>query len=248
MNLSIDFFQSVTREGDSYIGFHSHTGYELVYYVNGSGETQIADKKHAYEAGRFAVIQPGVRHDELRRTDTDVIYLVFFYDNTAVPLETGFYYDHDDGRIKLLLDRMSMELSSKSRYYNIQLHCLLTEIIVEIGRMANTPSVEEADHKLAYAKSYIEQYFCEKMDLSGLARTLGYSYDYFRHIFKTYTGYAPMQYVVQQRIERAKQMLIQSDKPITTISVECGFASTPQFCTMFKKQVSVSPRRFRTMQ
>ncbi|CAG7627681.1 helix-turn-helix domain-containing protein [Paenibacillus allorhizosphaerae] len=244
MNVSLHLFHSVTRTADSYIHFHAHNGYEIVYYFSGNGNTQIDKEKFEYNAGCFAISEPGVKHDEYRRTSTDVIYLVFSCTNSAIPLQNGLYGD-PDGTIGRLLHRMAAELSSKTKYYDILLRCLLVEVIVEIGRVTNLESTEEADNNLIYAKNYIEQYHGEKMDLQGLAKTLGYSYDYFRHLFKDYTGYSPMQYAVQQRLERAKQMLTAGKEPITAISIECGFSNSPQFCKMFKSQFGMSPKRFR---
>lgn len=244
MNASLHLFHIVTRAADSYSHFHTHNGYEIVYYVTGNGTTQIEKENFDYEAGCFSVSQPGARHDEYRRTTTDVIFLVFICNNSSIPLQNGLYCD-PDGTVYRLLQRMAAELSRKSKYYYILLHCLLMEVIVEIGRIANIETVEEPDDNLMYAKNYIQQYHGEKMDLQGLAKTLGYSYDYFRHLFKDYTGYSPMQYAVQQRLERAKQMLIEGREPITSISIECGFSNSPQFCKMFKNQFGISPKRFR---
>jgi YesN/AraC family two-component response regulator len=245
MNVSLRLYNNLKRLADSYINFHTHSGFEIVYYRSGTGTTQIDKKQYDYEAGCFAVIQPGCRHDEYRRTTTDVMFLMFYYDNSSISLPNGVYIDSPGGTVRKLLERIADELASKSRYYDILLNGILTEVIVEVGRIMNTDDCKEPDNNLVYAKNYIEQYHSEKIDLHGLASTLGYSYDYFRHLFKAYTGYSPMQYAVQQRLESAKQLLVQSRKSITEISVECGFSNGPQFCMMFKKQVGVSPKHYR---
>lgn len=247
MNGSLQFFQKVTRDADSYIPFHAHHSFELVYYVSGCGTTQIGKQKYEYEAGCFAIIQPGCLHDEYRRTTTDVIFLGFFWNNALIPLDNGIYRDEEDSTNRKLLNRIAKELAGKSKYYDLMIQGLLTELVAGIGRSMNSEAIVESDNHLSYAKNYIEQYYSERVDLTELSRTLGYSYDYFRHLFKKYTGYSPMQYVVQQRLEQAKRMLAEDRHPITVIAAECGFSNSPQFSMLFKKYVGVSPSRFRAL-
>jgi len=244
LNCSLDLFHKMIREASSNIDFHSHEAFELVYYISGTGTTQIQKELFNYSKGQFAIIPPGFLHNEFRHSETEVIFFVFSYDNTPIYLDSGLYSD-SNGHIHALLEKMGLELKSKSSFYDVKLQCILMEIIIEIGRMTGAVSRREANDRLTYAKNYIEQYYSEKIDLPGLAITLGYCYDYFRHQFKETIGFSPMQYVIRQRIDQAKQILLNSDRQITDISMECGFSTTPQFCLMFKRQVGISPKRYR---
>jgi len=247
MNCSMDFYYADVRDAQSYIGLHAHSGYELVYYRTGRGKTRIDKTEYEYRPGTFAIIQPGVKHDEFRETDTDVRFFVFFYDNQPVRLANGLYEDRSGGRLPALLDRLASELRGQAPYYDFLIRSILIEFLVEVGRMVSPKDVaaSEPGGKLLYAKSFIEQYCGESLDLPGLARTLGYSYDYFRHRFKEKIGYSPMQYAVRKRLDRAKAELLETDKSVTDISMSCGFSNTPQFCMMFKKHARMSPGEYR---
>ena len=245
MKCELDFFHMDDREANSHVHLHAHTGYELVYYENGHGQTRIENHTFSYQPGQFSIIQPGCKHDEFRETTTHVLFLVFFYDNFPIVLRNGLYTDLSNGRISQLLHKISAEILSKTSFYDILIRCYLAELIVEVGRTTGEQMTTELDDKVIYAKHYIEQYAADKINLPGLAKTLGYSYDYFRHLFKTSSGYSPMQYIVQQRIGKAKQQLTESNKSITSIALECGFSNAPQFCSMFKKQIGVSPMQYR---
>ncbi|WP_127588398.1 helix-turn-helix transcriptional regulator [Paenibacillus koleovorans] len=250
LDASLHFMMRATREAGSYIGFHAHNGLELVYYASGSGTTQIDKTKYGYEAGHFTVTQPNSKHDEFRKTETDVLFLVCFHDNKRIPLRNGLYPDAADGRIGQLFEAMAEELYGKLSHYQLKLRSLLTETIVEISRLTGAPApaaTEPADRILDYSRNYIEQYYGTRLDLPGLARSLGYSYDHFRHMFKSYTGYSPMQFIVQRRISEAKRMLTQDEKALTTIAINCGFSNSAQFSMMFKKEVGMPPKRYREM-
>ena len=242
----LDFFTKDTRKEKSYIDFHSHNGYELVYYASGHGRTTIGDKVYPYQAGQFSVIEPNCPHDEYRESATEVHFLVFSYNNYPIALRNHVYTEPGDAPIKQLMHKLGEEMLRKNSFSPILLRCYLTELIVEIGKISGEKLQHaELEDQLLYAKSYIEQYAPDKINLPKLAETHGYSYDYFRHLFKENTGYSPMQYIMLHRFKKAKQLLAESRESITTIALECGFSNTPQFCAMFKKQFGVSPLQYK---
>ncbi len=55
----------------------------------------------------------------------------------------------------------------------------------------------------------------------------------------------PHQYVIRRRIERAKQLLKQSDLRIVDIALACGFANQSHFSRHFRRIVGISPKEFR---
>lgn len=248
MNCSLDFFLSAVREEDSYIDFHSHAGFEIVYYASGSGTTSIGNETYAYGSGDFTIIPAGQMHDEYSRQETHVMFVGFFYDGVPVRLPAGIYRDDADSTVRKLLEKMAKELYSKHSFYHIKLHCILTELIIEVSRMIGiraSNETAEVNEKLVYAKNYMDQYFSEKIDFTDLAASLGYSYHYFRHQFKEKTGYPPIQYVISKRIDQAKRLLRDSSHPMTLIAMECGFSTPSQFSTLFKKHVGISPNQYR---
>lgn len=245
MNCSFDFLYHFVREADSFIDFHTHASYEVVYYVSGSGTTQIGKSVYEYAPGTFTIIPPHTKHNEYRRTNSEVLFACFSYDNAMFTLNNGLYADHDR-KLEQLLRAMQDELGSKRHYYHLTLHGLLCQTIAEIGRLTdNADSSAGTNDKVNYAKNYLEQYASESIDLQAIARSLGYSYDHFRHFFKRETGYSPNQFVIRKRVENAKEMLLHSGKSMMEIAHECGFSNAPQFSMLFSKHTGVSPRAFR---
>jgi AraC-like DNA-binding protein len=70
-------------------------------------------------------------------------------------------------------------------------------------------------------------------------------YSYFRKMFKKYTGVPPVQYHLDLKIMRSKEMLLSTDKIIKEISYELGFQSIYYFSRVFKKKLGVSPSEIR---
>jgi AraC-like DNA-binding protein len=72
---------------------------------------------------------------------------------------------------------------------------------------------------------------------------LGYSY--FRKMFKQYTGIAPVQYQLDLKIRRAREMLVSTDRTIKEIGYDLGFQSIHYFSRIFKKKTGMAPSEIR---
>lgn len=83
------------------------------------------------------------------------------------------------------------------------------------------------------------------LKLADLAAFAGLSPFHFSHQFKQAMGMAPYQYVLQQRIERAKQLLKQTNHPIVEIALLCGFNSHSHLSKQFRQATGTTPSAYR---
>lgn len=104
-----------------------------------------------------------------------------------------------------------------------------------------------APHKLRRALEYIsdklEQQSGIALDL--VAQEVGMSRFHFSRVFKESMGLSPINYIVRQRIERAKKLLTETELPIADIALQAGFSGQSHFTTFFRKLVGLTPRDFR---
>ena len=98
---------------NTYVAFHSHGYYELVYYPAGSGVTTIGGAAHAFCERSYAVIPPAYAHDERHYADGAVICLLFDAD---VAFKTGIRKDAL-GNVQRLLREMLNEAQSQRYGY-----------------------------------------------------------------------------------------------------------------------------------
>ena len=85
----------------------------------------------------------------------------------------------------------------------------------------------------------------EKVTLDRLGELTGYSPLHVLRLFKAAVGCSPHEYLSSLRMERAKQLLIESDMPIDRIAAECGFSSESYFHSYFKRSAGISPGEYR---
>jgi len=92
---------------------------------------------------------------------------------------------------------------------------------------------------------YIEENLSGTISLVDLARVSGLSRMYFAARFRVATGVRPHEYVLRRRVERAKEMLAQTQETLSNIALDVGFQTQSHFTTVFKKFVGTSPGRWR---
>ncbi|NET35111.1 MAG: helix-turn-helix transcriptional regulator [Cyanothece sp. SIO1E1] len=93
--------------------------------------------------------------------------------------------------------------------------------------------------------AYIHEHLDQELRLAGIAKVAGISQYYFARLFKQSTGIAPHQYVIQQRVKRAKQLLEQRGLQIADIALECGFTSQSQLNKHFRVLTGTTPKAYR---
>lgn len=100
-------------------------------------------------------------------------------------------------------------------------------------------------YKLREAIAYIQEHLGEEISLEAIATHLKMSQYYFCHLFKQSMGISPYQYVLQQRINKAKRLLKQPQMTLTNVALACGFANQTHFTKHFHKLTGVTPKVFR---
>ncbi|MBD2459456.1 helix-turn-helix transcriptional regulator [Oscillatoria sp. FACHB-1407] len=99
--------------------------------------------------------------------------------------------------------------------------------------------------QLEQVLDFINEHLDQKIKLADLAALLDMSQFHFSHLFKQSTGIAPYQYLLQQRVERAKQLLKQTDQPIIEIAFQCGFNSHSHLSKQFRQLTGMTPTDYR---
>lgn len=95
------------------------------------------------------------------------------------------------------------------------------------------------------AKQLILDRLSETVEVTDLARACALSRSHFSRAFKCSTGLSPQDWIRQQRIARAKQLIQSTDLSLTQISLECGFCDQAHFCHIFTRSEGINPFAWR---
>ncbi|MFB2936706.1 helix-turn-helix domain-containing protein [Aerosakkonemataceae cyanobacterium BLCC-F154] len=92
---------------------------------------------------------------------------------------------------------------------------------------------------------YVDANLDGDLRLENLAQLLDMSQFHFSRLFKQSIGSSPHQYLIQQRVERAKQLLKISDRSIIEIALDCGFNSHSHLTKQFRQITGMTPKAYR---
>lgn len=102
-----------------------------------------------------------------------------------------------------------------------------------------------ADPELAQLVRYVRDHACEGIRVDDILKQSSRSQSTLQRQFRALLGRTPQAEIVRVRIERARQLLAQTDLSVADVGNRCGFSHAKHFCTVFHKQVGESPGRFR---
>ncbi len=102
----------------------------------------------------------------------------------------------------------------------------------------------QARREISHAIDYVLANLHENISLDDLSRVANLSPFHLARVFKQHTGLSPHQFVIQQRIESAKQRLRQPNATIGDVASAVGFADQAHFSRHFKALVGVTPKAF----
>lgn len=134
-------------------------------------------------------------------------------------------------QIKNLSFRTDSRLKIFSEFYK-----LLNEITKSSSPLSST---------LKNALEYIERNISDTtLSNTKIAEDLKISEVYLRKLFSSNLKTSPKQYIIDRRIQKAKQLLLDTPFSVTAISKDCGFTSPYHFCRIFKQKESLTPTEY----
>jgi AraC-like DNA-binding protein len=120
---------------------------------------------------------------------------------------------------------------------------IMTQYTIENNAIASTGS--SISDPIGIAVARISEALHHKINLAQVAELTGLSYVQFVRRFKAETGMTPSEYVSVLRLQKAKNLLSQTDLSIRYIANACGFENEYYFSNFFKKHMALSPTAFR---
>jgi AraC family transcriptional regulator len=135
------------------------------------------------------------------------------------------------------------ELLIESLACQISVYILRRHAEVHFNTPESARGLSTRQRHLVY--DYVKGHLHEKLSLNDLAGLLALSRYHFARGFRESTGVAPHQFVMQQRVARAQMLLRRTRAPLHEIATACGFADQSHMTRAFRKQLGVTPGKFR---
>jgi AraC-like DNA-binding protein len=160
----------------------------------------------------------------------------------------------EDQATRLTLAAIKQEIEAPGLNSRLYIDSLLMLLLTQLMRCASNFA---APRQPAYVKGGLPNWRLKRAlelletdrtktpSLAELAGPLRLHPTSFCRAFKQSTGLSPHRYLLEHRVNRAKEMMKERKRTLTEIALDCGFSSSSQFSIVFKRITGVSPRNYR---
>lgn len=246
-SIAVQFTWRHTHNENTVEKEHMHDAVEIVYYIRGEGIAIIGGKKYSYKAGTICYIPQGALHSEYHKTETEVLFFAFNISEDLIGnIETNILPDKDGTLLKKCM-MIEEENTKRPPYYRTMISSLIEELLVLIIRIEKGDEREknELPKIIEDTCAYIQLNSHLNLNAIDVAKRNGYSYDYFRHNFKKYSGVGLKEFITSVRKNKVIEYLINTDKNIKEIAEVCNFGGIQDLSKWFKQVSGISPSNYR---
>ena len=255
----IHLYESKHKDGDL-VTRHHHASYQILYGLEGKGKMMLGEESSDFLQDSLAFIKPYSEHAIV--SDSELTLLVLAFDESVLEtIAESDWFTSTFGEsfflnmlpftavdLRQLFRKMLFEQTRQDELGQWTLKILMYEFLVVVARSIQSSEVNDSNSlRAGRIRTYIDEHYYESLHAGDLASRLGISTRHLNNIFKEHFQTTPVQYLTEVRINRAKEMLIETDKDIVSICFEIGYETVPTFYRAFKKVVEISPRKYREM-
>lgn len=236
---------------------HSHDFCEILYVAGGAGEAILEGKKFRLAPGDLVVVNPGTLHEERSDAKAPLRLIFLAIRDFAVPglpagcLSQEKYRVLSCGEYRYKMDiylrELLQETSSQIEFYQEISQGLVSALLVLVMRLIRINPEDEAalSQECQKIKEYLDQNFTSPITLDSLSETVYISKHYLSHLFKEQTGVSPIKYLTSKRMEKACELLSETELPVSEVSKAVGYENPLYFSQVFKRIYGISPVKYR---
>ena len=261
-------FDDVCVTPDRQIGRHSHPQWELSSVICGAGVRTIGDHSEPMTTGEIILIPPNIAHvwkfDSSHTDDHGNIANITIFFDTAT-LDSLALVIPEFGNVTSKLKSLSEAISIKGETY-----CKVNELLMSMRGMtpeARVPKMIEllrtiadadnyesvgrnstlsrAERRLEKVRTFCHCNYAREISLDEIAAYVEMNKSAFCTFMRRHTGMSFSEFVNHIRLQKAKEMLYNTDKTIAEIAYDTGFTTVTYFNRLFRRKFKCTPKSMR---
>lgn len=223
----------------------------LLFFVAKESETFYLNEEILADEGSFILFSPGEKqHHKYTGNKTAEFYYIHFKcdklpDN--INLKTRKQYKVNQIRhICDIFEEIIEEIMQKN--YGFEKICIYKLLyiltVIERNNNENKAGENERFHRIAKVLQHMNRYYDSDCSLEDYAEISNMSKYHFLRVFEQITGFSPLNYRNNIRLEHAAELLCEEKMSVEEVSSATGFSSLSYFSSTFKKKYGVSPKKY----
>ena len=233
---------------------------EILLVYEGTGIYTIDQNKYIAKKGDLIFYNSGVVHDEFCGQGTSKLSTYCLaISNLQLPnlernkiisdkyspiVNSDEYFDELLHLCEFIKYNFDIKDTKIDEFSNYLARAFVVKASTIIAQNAILKQIRE-DSLATKIKKYIDVNYSENISLNSIAKAVNANKFYLSHMFKSETGFSPMQYVVRRRIGEAQNLLINTDMNITHIAASVGYNNSNYFQNAFRDNVGLTPGEYR---
>lgn len=223
----------------------------LLIYVR-SGVMNVAFRGKNYRAHQGDVVLLDCYEPHYYQAENGLEFLYLHFDGSNARELTHYLLENMGPLIQLHINsEIDRELYDMVSFHekdgletpfqsSLRVYKLLTLLSIP-NKAAKVRGQDPIDRAVKYIRSHIGK----DITLKELAEVAQLSPYYFAHCFKEQTGYAPIEYVINSKIDQAKMMLVHGTESVESIAFSLGYSSSNSLISLFLKRIGMTPHQYR---
>ena len=221
----------------------------FVYVLSGKADYFFTEGKATATAGSIIFLAHHSNYDiKVEVDDYRYIFIDFYFSaDSKSPLQNGIYSCDSIRALEnnfIKLNQFWHEGNFADRIYCHSLLYSIYSTLATADMHEYIPSAKREQIKKA-VNEITASFFDPDISIAALSRQCSMSEVHFRRLFHRIYHTSPMEFIISLRIEKAKELLTNTDNAIGNISELCGFNSAYYFSKLFKKSTGVTPSYYR---
>ena len=257
----IEVEKSIKNEEWSMIDLHSHSHYEIYFLQKGKRTFFLSNALYRLEAPVLIIIPPHVLHKTeggaFSRFNVNVSddYLDDFQKHVLQDKALTIFKLNDEKTCLFedIFEQMN-NLNKLEKFSSFILKTLFSYMVLQINELfVSTQHLSVNQEKFVPPQilkviDFLNVNFAKNLTLTNISKKFFISKNTLIYNFNKYIKCSPVEYVLNLRIVKAKELLERTNKSVNEISEICGFSSANYFGLIFKKIEKISPLAYRKHQ
>lgn len=259
-----DVFRFISFYSGEKYGPHRHRRIEINYVKKGNCLLHLDNEVVTFREGEMMIISSDVNHlFEAGSEGTTLMQLEFLPDilsefilkegyetNSHIPSYLSLFSNENklikivnNVRIMRAVQRIVNELETKNVYFQYLVVMYYAELIVLVYRYMDETYLPICTNVgLRKAIAYIRMHFGDAINMADVALKAGVSERQLRNLFTQHLNMTPLAYINQIRVNKAVDLLRNTELSVKEVCFQCGFQSPQYFSRLFKQQTGLTPR------